>query len=334
VVLIQRVSIQFKDLKLWLNLVIERIKVAMIKSIFKKRIFVFSLIGLLTLVIVSVVLILNSPEVVVEASSVEKSAEVVVEAIHVEESAELVVETIPVEKTSVNLNHSLPSMLPISIYAIASSLALVLAVLLSVHLYRWRKIFLSKPDSLVPKEWEKVLNQVAQTVEKNQLQTKEAISRSESLQTLVFKKSEQTLEAFMSLHKVLEEKDKEIERLKHGYDSYVYKKFLKRFLKANIATTEMLEENPEDDQLKIVQSLLTDALQECDVEEFEPIIGSDYRDAQGVADGPKIIETVDLGKDFTIAEIIDPGYQVRSATTPMILLEAKVTIYRMKKEVI
>ena len=319
----------------------------MIKSIINKRVLIFSLIGLLFILIISLVFIFdNSKGNVAEGGGVEKLPEV--NAVEVVEklpgvNAVEVVEKLPgvnsveggiVEKPSTEVNNNEYQLITISIYAIATSLALILSVLLSIHLYRWRKISLSKPDTLVPKEWEKVLNQVSLTVKQNQLQSIDARSKSQYLHEEVYKNSEKTLEAFMSLHKAMDEKDKEIERLKHGYDSYIYKKFLKRFLKTYIAAKDMLEEDPTNASLKETQDMLSDALQECDVEEFEPRIGDDVRHAKGIADGPRIIETVDLAKDFTIAEIIDRGYWVRGDTTTLVILEAKVKIYRMKKEVI
>jgi len=322
----------------------------MIKSIINKRVLIFSLIGLLFILIISLIFIFgNSKGNVAEGGVVEKlpdvnSVEVVVEKLPGVNKVEgVVVEKLPevnavegggVEKPSFEVNNNEYQLITISIYAIATSLALILSVLLSIHLYRWRKISLSKPDTLVPKEWEKVLNQVALTVKQNQLQSIDARSKSQYFHEEVYKNSEKTLEAFMSLHKALDEKDKEIERLKHGYDSYIYRKFLKRFLKAYIATKEMLEEEPTNASLKEAQDMLRDALQECDVEAFKPLIGDDVRHAKGIADGPRIIETVDLAKDFTIAEIIDRGYWVRGDTTTLVILEAKVKIYRMKKEVI
>ena len=319
----------------------------MIKSIINKRVLIFSLIGLLFILIISLVFIFdNSKGNVAEGGGVEKLPEV--NAVEVVEklpgvNAVEVVEKLPgvnsveggiVEKPSTEVNNNEYQLITISIYAIATSLALILSVLLSIHLYRWRKISLSKPDTLVPKEWEKVLNQVSLTVKQNQLQSIDARSKSQYLHEEVYKNSEKTLEAFMSLHKAMDEKDKEIERLKHGYDSYIYKKFLKRFLKTYIAAKDMLEEDPTNASLKEAQDMLSDALQECDVEEFEPRIGDDVRHAKGIADGPRIIDTADLAKDFAIAEIIDHGYWVRGDTTTLVILEAKVKIYRMKKEVI
>ena len=309
----------------------------MIKSLINKRILIFSLIGLLTILIVSLIFIFdNSADNVAKGGVVEEISQVnVVENGGVEKLPELnAVKVGSVEKPSSEVNNNEYQLITISIYAIATSLALILSVLLSFHLYRWRKMLLSKPDILVPEEWEKVLNQVFLTVKQNQLQSIDARSKTQYLHEEVFKNSEKTLEAFMSLHKAMDEKDKEIERLKHGYDSYIYKKFLKRFLKANIAAKEILEEDPMNASLKEVQDLLHDALQECDVEEFEPRIGDDVRYTKGIADGSRIIETIDLAKDFTVAEVIDQGYWVRGDTTTLVILEAKVKIYRMKKEVI
>lgn len=219
----------------------------------------------------------------------------------------------------------------LSIYAAASSLAVLVLVVLTFYLYRWRKILLSKPESLVPEKWAEVLLHLKNVVETTNHQSIKNIKDINSLQIKNFEKTEQTLEAFMSLHKVMDEKDKEIRRLKKGYDKQIYSKFLKRFIRADVAAKEMMQESPENTELQVVTRLVEDALLECDVEFYEPQIGKDYRNTVGVADSPFIIETQDTELDFQIAEVIEPGYHILGAEEPIVLREAKVKIYRIKK---
>lgn len=231
-------------------------------------------------------------------------------------------DSIPIEKTMLQ---------SLSIYAVFSSLAIIVLVALTFYLYWWRKVLLSHPETLVPEKWGEVLMHMARKVETANQDSVKTAKDTNSIQIKVYEKSEQTLEAFMSLHKVMDEKDREINRLKKGYDTQIYAKFLKRFIRADVAAREMMEECPDNSELHMVRRLVEDALLECDVETFEPQVGKDYRHAVGVADSPSIEETQDTEKDFQIAEVIEPGYHISGAEEPIILREAKVKIYRVKK---
>lgn len=231
-------------------------------------------------------------------------------------------DTIPIEQTM---------LYGLSIYAVFSSVAVIALAALTFYLYWWRKVLLSHPETLVPEKWAEVLMRMAKAVEAVNQDSVKTAKDTNSIQIKVYEKSEQTLEAFMSLHKVMDEKDREINRLKKGYDTQIYAKFLKRFIRADVAAREMMEECPDNAELHMVRRLVEDALLECDVEVYEPQVGKDYRHAVGVADSPSIEETQDTEKDFQIAEVIEPGYHICGAEEPIVLREAKVKIYRIKK---
>ena len=129
--------------------------------------------------------------------------------------------------------------------------------------------------------------------------------------------------------KVLDEKDGEIRKYKDGYNSYLYEKFILRFIRIDRDLAEIHESGHVDlediNQLKI---LMKHALSECGVELFEPPIGKNYNDTKGVADNPKISETEDEDKDFLIKEIIQPGYRQNNGDSQKDIVPAKVVIFR------
>ncbi len=132
-----------------------------------------------------------------------------------------------------------------------------------------------------------------------------------------------------SLRGALDDRDQEIKRLKKGYDSTIYRKFVIRFIRVNQAVQYFLQQSDDAmSQLESIHSLLEDALLECDVHRFTPEIGSDYRSAFGVADYPKILETDVEGDDCMIAEILEHGYYIKGGQEKEVLIPARVAIYR------
>jgi hypothetical protein len=70
---------------------------------------------------------------------------------------------------------------------------------------------------------------------------------------------------------------------------------------------------------------LNDAFDECGVEQFTPKIGSDYRNAQGVADNPRVVHSNDSVEAFSITEILEAGYRFRDNPRE-IIVPARVCI--------
>lgn len=139
--------------------------------------------------------------------------------------------------------------------------------------------------------------------------------------------------ALKTLRNALDERDQEIKRLQRGHDNAVFRKFVTRFIRVDQAIQYFLK-NAEGsvDHLESIHSLMEDALRECDVQQFYPKIGSDYRSAFGVAEHPKILTTSVREDDCRIAEILEPGYFMQSAKEKEALIPAHVAIYRFKPE--
>ncbi len=137
--------------------------------------------------------------------------------------------------------------------------------------------------------------------------------------------------AFRDLRRVLQERDRELVRLRRGYENHVFRKFLTRFVRVAQAVTYLINQHAETpDDLETLRDLLEDALDECNVKEFRPPLGADYRRAVGVADHPKVIEAARPEDDFRIAEVVEAGYELHGPGKPELLIPAQVVIYRYK----
>ncbi len=209
--------------------------------------------------------------------------------------------------------------------------ATLISVSISFYLYRWRRILISQPNILVPEEWGSSLKDVRSTVRKLINAFHDNTSRITSITTESSDKITNMTEIFMSLQGALNEKDMEISRLKKGYDSEIFRKFLFRFIRIEQYLDDcMKSENVDLDSLVQLKRLLEDAFDECGVEQFEPNVGDDYRRAEGIADHPKTTKTDKAENEFIIAEVLEAGYRLRGGEGYEYIVPAKVIIYTLE----
>jgi hypothetical protein len=136
------------------------------------------------------------------------------------------------------------------------------------------------------------------------------------------------LETTGTLRNALDERDQEIRRLRQGYDTEVFRRFLSRFIRVRQAVGDFAAgENGQDEAFHQLARLLDDAFEECGVEKFDPPVGADYREAQGVADNPRRMKARRAADAFRIAEVVEPGYRLRSGGGNAVIVPAKVAIY-------
>lgn len=205
---------------------------------------------------------------------------------------------------------------------------------INFYLYRWRKVLLSSPQLLVPEELGKYLDKLTKSLNGiGNILTNEV--RSLTLKTA--ESSERIgnmTETYMTLQTALDEKDQLIRRLKRGYDAEIFRKFITRFIRIDQAINDYMVCGESDrNAWEQVKRLFEDALDECGVESYEPQLGVDYRQEDGLSDNPKKIITDDLTKDFTVAEVIESGYRIRFNNQQEIIKPAKVTIYIYEEQV-
>jgi molecular chaperone GrpE (heat shock protein) len=132
----------------------------------------------------------------------------------------------------------------------------------------------------------------------------------------------------MTLQPKLDERDQEIVRLRGGYDNYLFRRFIRRFIRVDTRLTEaMLRPGADRSTLGSIRALMEDALAECGVEQFAPEIGTDFRRADGVADNPTTVPNADQSKAYKIAEVRRAGYRTIEGTGNRVIVPAEVAVY-------
>lgn len=212
------------------------------------------------------------------------------------------------------------------------SLSTAIAVSVSFYLYKWRRILLANPNSVVPEEWAKYLQGVGEGVTRLSSSLDANLSRISQESRYNTERISNMTETYMELQGALDEKDKEISRLKEGYDAEIFRKFIGRFARVDQALEDLIADSIKKEELLLIKRLLEDAFEECGVVRHSPNIGDDYRVVSGVSDNPKTKLTADPELDFKIAEIIEYGYELNTGFEKKSLIPSKVRIYKFKEE--
>lgn len=199
---------------------------------------------------------------------------------------------------------------------------------LSIYLYRWRLITLGDNAALVPEKWGKYLKQVGDAFESVNKTVERDLTALKAETHSNSKKLESMIETYLTLQNALDQKDQEIKRLKAGYDLQVFKKFLNRFIRVDQTIDEVLElDQVEKSDIIMIKRLLEDAFFECGLEKFEPEIGDNYLEADGVEDDPEKILSDLKEKEYQIAEIKTAGYHLKTLNGNEVISPAKVKIF-------
>lgn len=226
------------------------------------------------------------------------------------------------------LNNSVYLYIAITILSIST----LIAVGVSFYLYKWRRIILAKPNSVVPEEWAKYLQSVGENVAKLSSAIDINLTRVNNESRLHSERIESMTNTYLELQGVLDEKDKEINRFKDGYDAEIFRKFIGRFARVDQALEDLIAESTDTEDLSLLRRLLEDAFEECGVERSYPNVGDDYRTVYGVSDNPKVKHTNDSSLEFRIAEVIECGYELNAGIERKSIIPSKVKIYKHVEE--
>ena len=136
-------------------------------------------------------------------------------------------------------------------------------------------------------------------------------------------------EAHRILQDKLQEKDEDINRLKIGYDFYLFKNHIGSFIETNEKLNELINnQNFSEKAFEGVGRLLWQALEDAGIETFEPEVGTAYS-SQECADRPVYLSTTEPAAHRTIAEVVKPGYRREDGK---VIEKATVKVFTFKEE--
>jgi cytoskeletal protein RodZ len=227
------------------------------------------------------------------------------------------------------------------VFLVILLILLAVSILTNVLFFKWRFRANDKQRSFVPEvlidSVDSIVNDLAKTFKDMAEQHSANIDQSKRASKNTKKSFDDLMEAFTVLQTTLDSRDKEIQRLKKGYDSEIFRTFLRRFIRVDKALCEEINAlttgNGVDlKDLEGIQNILRDALEDCKVFSFSPEIGGDFRKEFGVADNPKTKLSNNHEDDFLIAEVIEEGFKLVTPEGPdQCIQPAKVLIFKSEK---
>ena len=193
---------------------------------------------------------------------------------------------------------------------------------------RHESLKINSKNYLMPGEWIKAIDSLESTIEDVSSKTTHTSINSD----IVINDFKSLKDIFLELQGKLNDQDREIERLKKGYDNHLVKKFIIRFLRVHNYLVKQNQKFPEDSNLQNLLMLMEDALESSNVHLYNPEVGGDYRSVEGLAENPEIIETDDESQDFKIKNVVKPGYFLKYDQNKEFVQDAVVSIFSYVRE--
>ena len=216
------------------------------------------------------------------------------------------------------------------------SIGVLVTSLSAFYLYRWRKILSSKDgkEFIKPENFDSLIKKLIEGFNSNTTHFQSSFQNMEQQGQSHDEKITNMIDTFMDMAKTLDDREAEIKRLKKGYDSEIYKKFLIRFIRANQIVTQNLGNKSIDAEvLKRIKRKLEDALAECEVETYKPNIDDNYRTYDGKELDPIFETPKNKSDELKIFEIIEEGYRLSIPDDKYeIIIPAKVKVYKEMEE--
>jgi len=212
-------------------------------------------------------------------------------------------------------------------------IACLISTLTSLFLYRWRIRITNEQALLVPENLLLALGEQTASITSVKDSLREAMISLNTKLKSSDKSASEIAETLIHFQKALLERDNEISRYKTGYDIFIYKKFLLRFLSVYQSLKKLTAESNENaSQLQSMTLYFEDAFEECGVEIFYPETGINFLENNHLfEENTKNKSIDDPDRDYEVHEIIRPG--LRSIqNSEEIFVRARAVILRYGAE--
>lgn len=226
-----------------------------------------------------------------------------------------------------------------------SLLVSVFALWVAYKFYRWRTQ-IDVTGALVPEHWAQnitnltdaiksfrdVLEQHLQTnVEQNQNFSKAQNSITSKTNT-ISETLQVTQDMLLKFQQTIDMKDSEIARLKQGYDTKILKKNILGMINVHTQMIAMLSNDPENKNLKNIEFLMRDEIENSGVEIKKAPLGEDFAKLSDYVEvvGHTSDSNVDLVKG-QISDAVSEIYLMRTEDQLEVLRKAKVK-YHLPQE--
>lgn len=206
------------------------------------------------------------------------------------------------------------------------------SIFLIMYLFKMRQYTPSGQISVVPEELLKSLSDQSGALGQNSQYIGEYIKRIMTDREKTDGDIVELQKSFAVFQDSLNKKDEEIDRLKKGYDTAVYERFLKKFIKFYVELKKEADA-PENQENAVVLNdmleLFGDALIECNLQIKSPDVMASIEDYNHIISAKrKVLQTDNPELHEKIAQVLMPAFILGDE----VLREANIVIYSYNKE--
>jgi len=213
-----------------------------------------------------------------------------------------------------------------------SLLIILVLIYMLVSLYKWRiKLNDSSEVMILPEVHFNILEVIEEKLNKNEYILNKIILDSDNNANSLSNRINEIVKTFETLKNNLDKNDREISRLREGYDNSIKKHFALSILNLKDRVDYYFQADGSSDELKVICINITKIIEiylnENDVIEFSPEKGSNIRDAEGV-DVSESIPTKKQDEVGQIVDVIKPGYMLHGLDgNSVIIRNATIKVY-------
>ena len=218
-----------------------------------------------------------------------------------------------------------------SMTAVLSLIVAILSSGISIWLYRWRRTIVMT-GALVPEVWGQIIRDAVNEINKNTAIVEKNKELGEKVANFINAKATETKteiksvkEMLLTFQQSLDEKDREIKRLKEGYDTKILHGNLSNLTALHEKSLGIISNDPTNKSLGNFIVLLEDTIESSGVSIDFPEIGMDFALC---SDFVEVVGTTSSGEaSFSkgqISQVISPYYVIRGAERQIVLKKSKI----------
>ncbi|MBI1233036.1 MAG: hypothetical protein GC208_00845 [Alphaproteobacteria bacterium] len=214
--------------------------------------------------------------------------------------------------------------------------ATLLALFATIYVFRWRLIRIGEAAVLAPDSWASAIEAQGGAIEALETRVAKLDDLQRQVAQFVAEKVNEIEESSARLVTRIEDRDRELQRYKDGYDAQILKRHVRGLVDlADMIEDQLLSNDAVDPTIRNIHDAIWESLFSCGVEEYSPAAGVHRKTvAEFIADRPEQRETDDEMLDFHIAEILRPARVFRGdiakRSGDRIIKKAAIAIYRYR----
>lgn len=229
----------------------------------------------------------------------------------------------------------------LAIITLVSVLAAGASSVVAYKFYHWRQT-IDVTGALTPERWGEYLKDVGSSVKENSSvvhliaeAVNEHISAIQKVHQTNLHGTKQISEETKALKEMLlafqtslDEKDKEISRLKEGYDFKILKNTLAQLVTLHAQCLELMGKNPENKQMSNFELLIRDSIENAGVEIGTPAKGELFSDFSDLVEVIGHTSNPESGlKKGQISEVYSYYYAFKGSVSKTVLKKSKITYH-------